>query len=165
MVSGAAAGADRGRCSDGEIELLKTLAQLLAALRCMVKKPGQRASLPVCRLAAPPRSDVAFAIEVFAQDALYRLRAGAASRAGRCRIAERMRPWRAGAACVPARTKNPILQLTDVKWGRVPGLSAGLWRVARGCIWGGTTTVRERHWPKVRRSRPRLGPGFLNSFS
>ena len=71
MVSGAAAGADRGRCSDGEIELAQSAGAASAACAAW-SKPGQRASLPVCRLAAPPRSDVAFAIEVFAQDALYR---------------------------------------------------------------------------------------------
>ncbi|HNO67560.1 MAG TPA: AAA family ATPase [Pseudomonadota bacterium] len=115
-----------GDAATGKSNLLKALAQL-RQLALHGQKPGQRASLPVCRLASPPRSDVAFAIEVFAQDALYRYELA-------------LRPEQVDAeslsVCVRGEPeqlvfrrerKNPILQLTDVKVGPGARSERGLW--------------------------------------
>lgn len=115
-----------GGTATGKSNLLRALAQL-RQLALHGQKPSQRANLPVCRLLDPPQPDVGFAIEVLAQDVLFRYELSLRPEqvdAESLHICRRGEPEQ---VVFRRERKNPIIQLTDVKVGPGAGSERGLW--------------------------------------
>ncbi len=109
-----------GGPATGKSNLLKALAQL-RQLALHGQKPGQRPSLPLCRLHDPPLSNVTFALEALAQGALYRyelsLRAEQIDLENLSVVAD----GEPEQVIFRRERKNPVLSLTDIKVGAGAG--------------------------------------------
>ncbi len=114
-----------GGPATGKSNLLKALAQL-RQLALHGQKPGQRPSLPLCRLLEPPRSHLTFGLEAMAQGALFRYELSLRAEQIDVENLSVVSDGEPEQVIFRRERKNPVLALTDIKVGAGAGPDRGL---------------------------------------